>query len=645
MPQFSPFQWFTRSIRAKVVVLVLAGAFFLVLAQSINAILAADYSGDSEFQSYISMIKVQPAQMDRLAVSVLANAPDSVEAAAMLDGHARAYDLLLKRLAIEEAADAQAGLLLHERLIDRELFARHLDDAPIRAQVDALRVLWSSRKPVFLRVAAGDTTVSLADVDEAAYDLSSQADQLSKAVEDLTNSKIDVVRRTNIAVILGGVALALLLYLSLRRVILDPIDELRAATVRFAQGRKDARAPVRSEDELGKLSRTFNHMIETVVEREAMVRRNLDEIAAKNAELAKASQLKSQFLASMSHELRTPMNSIIGYSEVLLDGLDGDLNAEQKEDVKAVLKAAEHLLKLINEVLDLSKIEAGHMKVDLAEVRLQDLVHDIRPTVAPLAEQKSLELSLEVLDPGAIVRADRDRLSQVVLNLLANAIKFTESGSITITVRQSSTHGIIDVRDTGIGIPMDQLDAVFREFHQVDGALTRKHGGTGLGLAISLKFIELMHGTIGVTSEPGKGSCFTVSLPLARARIAAESAPALLIVDDDPLAVELYRRHLGKAAPRIVTAGTLAEARTSLGPSSSLPAAILLDLNLPDGSGLDLLTELKTAPRTAGIRVAVVSVADDDGAARKAGADAHLVKPVARQDLVALVEKLLGTAP
>lgn len=635
-----PLRWWTSSIRARVTVIILSGIFFLVLAQSVNAILAADYTGDTEFQTYIAMTKVQPVQMGRFAAGAHGEGAEAEANREMLGGLIRAYELLLAQLVVEEGMPWDQSLLPHERIIDRQIFLRQLDAAPIRAAVDALQQAWITRKPIFAQVAAGDSTITMAQVDEASLELSDRADELSKAVADMTNEKINLVKRTNIIVLLAIVALGFFFYLSLRRTILDPIDELRSATVRFAQGRKDARAPVRSDDELGKLARTYNHMIETVLEREAMVRKNLEEIAAKNVELAKASQMKSQFLANMSHELRTPMNSIIGYSEVLLDGLDGDLNDEQREDVKAVLKAAEHLLKLINEILDLSKIEAGHMKVDFAEVRLRDVVRDILPTVEPLAARKGLELTVLTDPRDPVVRADRDRTAQIILNLLSNAIKFTDKGGVTVRVEATATHGNVEVRDTGIGIPRDQIEAIFHEFHQVDGELTRQHGGTGLGLAISRKFVELMKGTITVESELGVGSTFTVSLPLVQTRVLSESAPSLWVVDDDPLAIELYKRALGREGSGLRAAGTLAEARAMLHEAQRTPEIVLLDLNLPDGSGLDLLTELKSNPRTAAIRVAVISVADDDGSARQAGADAVLVKPVSRADLTAVLEQL-----
>ncbi len=228
-----------------------------------------------------------------------------------------------------------------------------------------------------------------------------------------------------------------------------------------------------------------------------------------------ADRIKSAFLATMSHELRTPLNSIIGFTGILLQGLAGDLNPEQKKQLGMVQNAARHLLALINDVLDISKIEAGQLEVRSDRFDLRNSIEKTLLTVRPLADRKGLRLDLQIMPEVSQVVGDQRRVEQVLLNLLSNAIKFTESGSITVQCGLRDGFAEVSVKDTGIGIHPEDQAAVFLPFHQIDHGLTRKHEGTGLGLSICRRLVELMGGTIGLESTPGIGSVFTFSIPLS----------------------------------------------------------------------------------------------------------------------------------
>ncbi len=227
-----------------------------------------------------------------------------------------------------------------------------------------------------------------------------------------------------------------------------------------------------------------------------------------------ASRLKSQFLARMSHELRTPLNSIIGYTQFVLQDQDRPLAEDQQEDLRRVLAAAHHLLDLINNLLDLARIESGKETIRVSNFRLPDLAASVLDSVAPMAKEKGLELICEADADLPEMESDEKKLRQVLLNLVANAVNFTERGSVHLKCKRAGRYAVrIDVIDTGIGIPKDQLGEIFNEFHQV-GPGRRRYAGTGLGLAIARRLLEMLGGSIEVQSEVGKGANFTVTVPI-----------------------------------------------------------------------------------------------------------------------------------
>ncbi|MCA9977378.1 MAG: GAF domain-containing protein, partial [Anaerolineales bacterium] len=235
-----------------------------------------------------------------------------------------------------------------------------------------------------------------------------------------------------------------------------------------------------------------------------------------SSQLRQVDQLKSEFLASMSHELRTPLNSIIGFADVLLEGLDGDLNARMEEDVRLIRDSGAHLRELIGDILDMSKIEAGRMELRYEMINMRQMAQDIMATANPLAQEKSLSLQLELTDDVNTVEADRTRIRQVLWNIMGNAIKFTEKGSVTLAMEVEKDELLVAIRDTGIGIKPEDVSIVFEQFRQIDGSLNRRAGGTGLGMPITKKLVELHGGRIWIESIVGVGSTFWFTIPLAR---------------------------------------------------------------------------------------------------------------------------------
>jgi len=267
-----------------------------------------------------------------------------------------------------------------------------------------------------------------------------------------------------------------------------------------------------------------SHLEEAVAEKTKELSGKNEELERKNAEILETSRLKSEFLANMSHELRTPLNSIIGFSTVLLDGLDGDLSERQRESAGFIRKSGGHLLSLINDILDFSKIEAGKLQLDLESLDISDLLSEQLNSARGLIGAKDIEFRLDIEDGLPPVSIDRLRINQVLLNLLSNAVKFTEKGSVCINARftegsaGSPEAGLVSVSvcDTGIGIEEKNLSFIFEDFRQVDGSTVREHEGSGLGLAISRRIVAMHGGELTVKSEFGKGSVFTFTLPAER---------------------------------------------------------------------------------------------------------------------------------
>jgi PAS domain S-box-containing protein len=356
-------------------------------------------------------------------------------------------------------------------------------------------------------------------------------------------------------------------------------------------------------------------------------------------EAERANRVKSQFLASMSHELRTPLNAILGFSELLSDDTTGRFDeATRHRFLDQIHNSGEHLLQLINDILDLSKVEAGQMDLQLHPVELGSLINEARATVEPLAQNKAIALNAEP-GPELHLIADAAKVKQMLLNLLSNAIKFTPNGgSIQIRARQVDSWVEIAVSDTGIGIAAEDLGRLFTEFQQLDAGPGRHQEGTGLGLALTRRFAELHGGEVNVESALGKGSTFTLRLPLEATARRAPAAlepqvptsdpmrPLVLVVDDNPQAAEILARTMGAGGFRIKVARTGTEALTMARDLN--PVAITLDILLPEVDGWEVLNRLKADEATRNIPVIVVSVVDNPALGRALGAFDYFVKPV-----------------
>jgi CheY-like chemotaxis protein/two-component sensor histidine kinase len=353
---------------------------------------------------------------------------------------------------------------------------------------------------------------------------------------------------------------------------------------------------------------------------------------------------KSQFLTSMSHELRTPLNAIIGYSEILREEAEADERNTDIADIDRVLSAARQLLHLINEILDLSKIEAGRMDVVASEFAIASVIKEAAAIVRPSIEKNGSKLTLDIAPDVGEGVSDSFKLNQCLLNLLSNAAKFTRDGAITITARRDGEWVEIAVADTGIGMSEDQMARLFNAFMQADALTARRYGGTGLGLALTRRMMQLLGGDVAAQSVQGKGSIFTLRFPTALqtlpalARIDATSAAGqgreriALLIDDEESARDLTARSLTRLGFKVETAITGEE---GIALARSLrPSLIVLDINLPDVTGWDVLTVLLTGD-TGDIPVIVHSVDDNRKRALAAGACELLVKPADRDVLAA----------
>ncbi|MDY6875835.1 MAG: response regulator [Chloroflexota bacterium] len=370
-----------------------------------------------------------------------------------------------------------------------------------------------------------------------------------------------------------------------------------------------------------------------------------------NVRLQELDRLKDQFLANMSHELRTPLNSIIGFSEVLIDGLAGEMIPEQKRCLENIRSSGKHLLALINDILDLSKIEAGRMTLEPATFDVAELLVEVQATIAPLIEKKSQVLSVEHTDDLPLLTADRFRVKQILLNLLSNAYKFTPvEGRIRLSCRlDDQTAMFFSVSDTGIGIKPEDQEIAFEEFRQVDGSSRQEMTGTGLGLTISKRLVEMHGGRIWVESEYGHGANFSFLLPLADPLTAepevvgeTEQPRTVLVVEDDRQLSDLlafYLRQEGYIPVQHYNGlGVLGRAR------ELKPASITLDVMLPDLDGWEVLRALKADPLTKDIPVLVISALEERKLALRLGAIDSLVKPVRWEDLHRLLDRLAAEA-
>ena len=411
-------------------------------------------------------------------------------------------------------------------------------------------------------------------------------------------------------------------------------------------------------DESGKLLWSCG-LVYDITERkqaEEQLRQSSERISLANAELARATRLKDEFLASMSHELRTPLNAILGLSEALKEEVYGELTQQQHKSLTTIEQSGKHLLELINDILDLSKMESGKMELQVTPVSVESLCHASLTFVKQLAHQNNIKINCAIANNLGDIEVDARRIQQVLINLLSNAVKFTpEGGEVSLEAEADAEGEVLrlSVTDTGIGIAPENLDKLFKPFVQLDSSLSRRYAGTGLGLALVRRIVELHGGSISLESEVGKGSRFTVTLPWKdlpqRGCTAVDTRqpqgelpdiPQALVVEDSEAAAKQVARYLKEQGTQVFIhpcgEGAI---EAALG---SKPDVIILDILLPNLSGWEVLVQLKAHPATQHIPVLVISVVDERSRALKLGASEYLLKPFSRQQLQSTLSKIFS---
>jgi signal transduction histidine kinase/ActR/RegA family two-component response regulator len=501
-----------------------------------------------------------------------------------------------------------------------------------------------------LRSGRVDMMALVASEAGAQFALSELTTRISTNLDEALEARASKLNNEGLLTLLFAAALFVVvigLVVSMLRIgLVQPIDSLSASIRAIADGCYDADIPaIKRGDEIGDMARALVVLRDAA---QAKIAADAARAAAESANIA-----KSQFVAAMTHELRTPLNAIIGYAELLMEDAEDRGDDGSKSDLSRIGLAARHLLAVINDILDLSKIEAGRMDVLAAPADPQGIVEEMLATAAPLAAVNGNALKHDVAEikSGFL---DGQKLRQCLLNLLSNACKFTKAGEISLTMTSERVDGeerlVFVVRDSGIGISADQMARLFRPFAQASSAVTKKYGGTGLGLMLTRRMAELMGGGVSVESEVGQGSAFTLWVPRhfdgfgaggdtdISPRRGPEDAPLIVVIDDEASARDLASRTLTQVGFAVQCARTgLAGADLS---RSAQPALIVLDINLPDHSGWKLISDLSIDPQTAHIPILVLSVEEDRRRSIELGAADHLVKPATRETICAAALRL-----
>ena len=449
--------------------------------------------------------------------------------------HALALQMNYTAMALILRDEATIGSILRENNRLNSALAQVDDSAPPEER-DVIQRIRTAQGEVMATVADVANFVRDGKIEEAmqlqlrtGYPLFQQVEGLVEQVvgieeEGMARQREATIRANRRAFyLMGGFVLASLLLALLLGFVISwsfilPVRAAEGFLGQVAKGDFNASIDVPNRDEFGALARQMNEMSRELHELYDAQRRAAHQLRVLNAELEQASRAKSNFLASMSHELRTPMNAILGFTEMIRDGLYGEIPPEIEEPVSDIHTCGKQLLGLINNVLDLSKIEAGHMELALGEYVVEDIVNTVKLSLRALASTKGLDLVTAVAPDLPLCVGDGKRITQCLMNVAGNALKFTREGRVEIRVELQGESLLFAVADTGIGIPADQVEHIFEEFRQADATVSRDFGGTGLGLSISRKLVELHGGRIWVESEAGKGSTFFFSIPVRVAR-------------------------------------------------------------------------------------------------------------------------------
>ena len=566
-----------------------------------------------------------------------------------------------------------------ETAAGKTLEALRADPAILRAQI-----VWADGKRFVARsLGPADAHARTPDASSLALHASAEimlGEQIGTVHIWASTAELDSELRRDVAVLLltvaGALVVALVAASRLQRIVSEPIVALAAASRAVSRHRDySVRVPVRSTEEIGQLVGSFNEMLAQIEERDAQlssyhaeleqkVLERTTELGAALKDAQAAARAKAEFLANMSHEIRTPMNGVIG----MLDLLDGDsLDSQQRGMLDTARNSADALLTLINDVLDFSKIDAGKLELETIEVELRQIVEEVATLFSRQAHAKGIELSCMVhQDVPPLVRSDPTRLRQILSNLVSNAVKFTEQGEVYLGLRVLPMHEAnadnrpadtalvqVEVRDTGIGMSAATAERLFHAFTQADSSTTRKYGGTGLGLTIARRLTEAMGGSIQINSEAGKGSTFTVTVPLTilphsptAARACNLNGLKALIVDDNATNRRIVEHYLSAAGMQFESAAC-APAGLAMARSASASGApfdmVVLDYQMPEMDGLGFVKELRADPAIARIPCVVLSsLGDRSGVANSSTVAAWIAKPVRQASLLRILATVAG---
>lgn len=508
------------------------------------------------------------------------------------------------------------------------------------------------------------------------------------------NEKLNKAKKIIAATIIPSIIItSLTVYLLLRRLLSRPIKQLVKATEKISQGNLNDRVPIETHDEIGVLAASFNKMTKdlqestisrqeleqrvvertrelaeerqnlenTVQVRTSELRESLEKVEDANLLLEHANRAKTQFLSTMSHELRTPLSVVIGFTDLLSEQLYGNLNDKQMKYVSEIGSSAEHLLSLITDLLDVSKIDAGAMKLEMEDISLDELINTIVSMMSSQFRKKKINVKTSIEPTLPVVTADLRKCKQILMNLLSNALKFTpEDGRVEICAVDDGDSGVlIEVRDTGIGIAADEIDKIFSEFYQVEKVHDEQLGGTGIGLALTRRLVELHGGKIGVESKLGKGSTFWFTLPLkklsrkepseqkgAEEVLKENGAPKgrrILLVEDNEVNLAMAIEMLNVHNHQVVVARNGLEALDMA--KQHKPELILMDIRMPVMGGLEATQRLRAIPEFANTPI-IAMTASTGAEAEKThiikGCTAHLAKPIHVKQLFAVLKKYLS---
>ncbi len=446
----------------------------------------------------------------------------------------------------------------------------------------------------------------------------------------------------------------------------NPLDKLANLAQALTDGELDQRVEIshtHEQDEVGRLSTAFNQMAQQLQQTLEGLQQNNKTLAFTNAELARATRLKDEFLASMSHELRTPLNSVIGLSQALTQEVYGSLNERQTVSLERIFNSGQHLLSLINDILDLAKIESGKEELRISPVQISILCHASMDFIRRQAELKELELNCQLNIEDDILEVDDRRMKQILINLLNNAVKFTpKQGKVTLKVEGDLENKLISfsVIDTGIGIAQEDMNQLFQSFVQIESSLSRRYEGTGLGLALVRRIVELHGGSVAVESEVGKGSEFKVTLPWKRsqpgmklptpevkAKESTKPIPAgqllILLAEDNENNIVMLSDYLSFKGYHLVFAKNGLEA-ISLAKERK-PQLILMDIQMPKMDGIEATRWIRSDPQTTDIPIialTALAMPGDREKCKQAGIDEYVTKPVILDQLVDLIHITLS---